>query len=248
MAGPEAEAFYLEVLRLLNDCGIPFLLGGTLALSAYTGLTRPVKDLDVFCKAGDYPRILGHFSGLGFETEVKDARWIAKIRKGEWFVDVIFNARVTISPVTDAWVANGSTARVAELEVPVISPTELVWSKAFIQDRARYDGADIAHLILKQCEAIDWRRLLSYMEPYWEVLLAHLLNFQFIYPTERQRIPRWLFEELIVRLQQQAAMPVPKAKVCRGGLFSHQDYRVDVLEWGFADVVGGGEQTDERER
>ena len=42
----------------LSSLGLPFLLAGTYAVSAYTGITRPTKDLDIFCKAGDYPRIL----------------------------------------------------------------------------------------------------------------------------------------------------------------------------------------------
>jgi hypothetical protein len=27
------------------------------------------------------------------------------------------------------------------------------------------------------------------MEQYWEVLLIHILNFRFIYPSERDKIP-----------------------------------------------------------
>jgi hypothetical protein len=45
------------------------LVGGTLAVSTYTGLP-PQKHVDVFCKAGDYPRILAHFRRHGFDTEV----------------------------------------------------------------------------------------------------------------------------------------------------------------------------------
>src|SRR6266516_6811386 len=63
----------------------------------------------------------------------------------------------------------------------------------------RYDGADIAHLILKQHAQIDWRRLLGYMDLHWEVLLVHLLNFRWAYPSERANVPRWLMDELIVR-------------------------------------------------
>ena len=55
---PEAEDFYRESLGLLAESGIPFMLSGTYAVSAYTGIVRPTKDLDVFCKAGDYPSIL----------------------------------------------------------------------------------------------------------------------------------------------------------------------------------------------
>jgi hypothetical protein len=38
--------------------------------------------------------------------------------------------------------------------------------------RHRYDGADIVHVIIKQHDRIDWRRLLGYMDLHWEVLSA----------------------------------------------------------------------------
>ena len=52
---PEAIDFYVESLRLLKESGIPFLLSGTYALSCFTGIVRPTKDLDVFCKPSDAP-------------------------------------------------------------------------------------------------------------------------------------------------------------------------------------------------
>ncbi len=125
-------------------------------------------------------------------------------------------------------------------EAKIVPPTELIWSKCFIQDRYRYDGADVVHVILKQHEEIDWKRLLSHMDPYWEVLLTHLLNFRFCYPTERDHVPKWLMEELIGRLQAQLDLPPAKVPVCRGRLFSPRDYVIDISEWGFADVVGKG--------
>jgi hypothetical protein len=148
--------------------------------------------------------------------------------------------------VTEEWFAAARTVRIGERTIPLLSPTELLWSKVFVQDRTRYDGADIAHLLLRECENIDWRRLLSYLDQYWEVLLVHIINFRFIYPSERQRIPRWLFDELRARLADSAELPVPNIKICRGRLFSRSDYRVDVGEWGFADLIGEGERTDER--
>lgn len=243
----EAEAFYRDSLQHLKDSGIPFLLGGTYAVCAYTGLTRPTKDIDVFCLAGDYPRILNHFGRLGFETEIEDERWIAKVRSGKLFFDVIFNSTTAVTPVSHHWFAESHTRQVFGIDVQITPPTELVWSKAFVQDRHKYDGADIAHVILRQHQNIDWRRLLVYMEQYWEVLLIHVLNFRFIYPTERECIPRWLFDELIRRLKERADLPVPQTRICRGRLFSRSDYAIDVLEWGFADVVGaGGERVARR--
>ena len=237
-ASPAAEAFYAESLQLLVASGIPFMIAGTYAVSAYTGINRPTKDVDVFCRAGDYPRVLGLFQSKGYKTSVEDERWIAKVWKRKHFFDVIFNSKTAATPVTDAWFEPRHMAHIHGADVQIIAPTELVWSKAFLQNRERYDGADIAHVILRQSEHIDWKRLLSYMEHYWEVLLIHLLNFRFIYPTERHLIPKWLFDELMDRVRSQEGLPVPDTRVCRGRLFSPKDYLIDIADWGFADIVG----------
>jgi hypothetical protein len=237
---PDAEAFYAKSLQLLGECGVPFLLSGTYAVCAYTGIVRPTKDLDVFCKAGDFPKILACFQAHGYRTEVEDERWIAKVWEGERFFDVIFAMSNGAAPVTDAWFEGNDTIEVYGARPKITAPTELIVSKMFIQDRYRYDGADVAHVLLRQSDRIEWRRLLSYMEPHWEVLLIHLLNFRFIYPTERDLIPTWVMRELIERLKAQTALPPARVKVCRGRMFSPRDYLIDITEWGFADVVGKG--------
>ncbi len=241
LMNPEAEAFYREALRELTALGVPFLLAGTYAVSAYTGITRQTKDLDIFCKAGDYPRILGHFQNLGYAVEIEDERWLGKVFKGKHFFDVIFASSNGTMPVGDAWFEHARQIEIFGQTVRIIGPTELVWSKSFIQLRHRYDGADVMHTLLKQHDQIDWRRLLAYMELHWEVLLTQLLNFRWIYPTERDKIPRWLMDELLDRLHKQLDLPPPQMKVCRGRMFSRIDYEIDVKEWGFADVGGEGE-------
>lgn len=235
----DALAFYEEALRLLKQSGVAFLLSGTYAVTAYTGISRPTKDLDVFCKAGDYPKILAWFQARGYRTEVEDERWIAKVWKGDHFFDVIFAMSNGTIAVSDDWFGP-DTIEVYGHEVSITPPTALLLSKFFIQDRYRFDGADVNHVILKQSDAIDWKALLDHMEIYWEVLLAHLLNFRFAYPTERDSVPRWLMDELIGRLQAQVDLPPPRVKVCRGRLFSPRDYIADISEWGFGDVVGKG--------
>jgi predicted nucleotidyltransferase len=237
----EAQIFYAESLRELAKFGVPFLLAGTYAVCTYTGIKRDTKDLDIFCKAGDYPRILSHFKTLGYKTEIEDERWIGKLYNDNQFIDVIFNSFNGTMPVNDEWFNHARQIEIFGTLVKVIPPTELIWSKAFIQSRQRYDGADIAHVILKQSEQIDWHRLLGYMEQYWEVLLMHLLNFRWIYPTERDRVPRWLMDELMDRLKHQLEMPRPQMKICRGRMFSHIDYEIDVKQWGFADIGSEGE-------
>ena len=237
-ASPTSHDFYRQALRILCASEIPFLIAGTYALNAYTGLRRQTKDIDVFCKPGDYPRILHLFEEAGYGMEIEDERWLAKVRKGEDFFDIIFNSTAGVTPVTEQWFDEKREAEIFGSIVRILAPTEFVWSKAFVQNREHYDGADIAHVMLKEHEQIDWRRLLAYMEQYWEVLLVHILNFRFIYPTERHRIPHGLMDELMERLRLQDGLPVPQTRICRGRMFSRADYLIDVEEWGFADIVG----------
>jgi hypothetical protein len=237
---PEAVDFYVESLQLLEESGIPFLLSGTYALACFTGIVRPTKDLDVFCKPSDAPKILGFFKARGFEIEMEDERWIGKVWRDGWFFDVIFNISSASIPITEEWFSAVYEAEVYGTRVRVTPPTQFILSKLFLQTRYRYDGADIVHAILIKHEEIDWKWLLDNMELYWEVLLINILNFRFVYPTERDRIPRWLYQELLERLKAQDEMPPASIKICRGRLISPTDYAVDVTEWGFADVVGKG--------
>lgn len=233
-----ADAFYRDALRELVRSNVPFLVAGSYAVSAYTGITRATKDLDVFCKAGDYPRLLAHFQRCGYAVTVEDELWIAKVHSGIHYLDVIFASPNGGMPVTDEWIRDARAADVFGTRVQIIGPTELLWSKSFIQQHDRYDGADVAHLILKAHDDIDWRRLLSCMEAHWEVLLSHLIMFRWVYPSERNCVPSWLMHELLDRLRVQLELPPSKRRICRGGMLAPADYRIDVEEWGFADFSG----------
>lgn len=241
LASPEAAQFYVAAIRELSGAAIPFLLAGTYALSAYTGVSRMTKDLDIFCKSGDAMRILTHLQRCGYRIEMEDERWLGKVFRGPYFFDVIFGSSNGAVPVTDDWFVHSRVFTILGQDVRIVAPTELLFSKTFIQLRHRYDGPDVAHIILACHSEIDWRRLLAHMEQHWEVLLIHLLNFRWIYPSERNRIPGWLFDELLQRLGNQRELPPSQMKICRGRMLSRLDYRIDVDEWGFADVGGEGD-------
>jgi len=61
-----------------------------------------------------------------------------------------------------------------------------------------------------------------------------LVMFQFVYPYDYQDIiPRWLFDELIARAQEQYDLPPPAERVCRGPVIDNTQYSVDVREWNY---------------
>lgn len=242
---PEAEAFYGRALDELLKLGTPFFVAGTYAVSAYTGISRQTKDLDIFCKAGDFLHILNHFNDMGYRIQVEDERWIGKVFDDKAFFDVIFASSNGTMPIGEQWFEHARHGQVLGKPAMLIGPTELVWSKCFIQNRDRFDGADVAHLILKAHDQIDWRRLLDYMEVHWEVLLIHLLNFRWVYPTERDKVPDWLLDNLLERVARQRNLPPSQMKVCRGRMLSRRDYEIDVKEWGFGDISGESKPIDD---
>jgi len=122
-------------------------------------------------------------------------------------------------------------------DLKLIPAEEELWTKTFVQERHRFDGADVLHIIRCRGADLDWKRLLVRMEPHWEVLLAFLVQFRFVYPADRDVVPHWLMEELTSRLAQQLTMPTPRDRVCRGRLLSRHSYEIDLEEWGYKESI-----------
>src|SRR5205823_5429547 len=109
------------------------------------------------------------------------------------------------------------------------------WQKSFVQERERFDGADIAHLILARGHDLDWSRLLTRFGPHWRVLLGQLVLFGFVYPSEHGRVPAWVMNDLLTRLQAEVGGGAAPGRVCNGALLSREQYLIDVHRWGYAD-------------
>jgi hypothetical protein len=202
-------------------------------MQTYADLVRETKDLDIFAQAGDYPLLLQSLADDGFEVEITDATWLAKARQGEYYVDLIFGSANGVSTVDHTWLEHAYPADVVGLPVRLVSVEDQIWQKCFVQDRFRYDGADVAHIFRKWGSRIDWMRLLHRMEAHWELLFAHILQFRYIYPAERSNVPAWLIDELQARVNAQMGVPVPSEAVCRGPLLSKTQYTMDIEEWGY---------------
>lgn len=229
----KAAEFYKETLEVLNENHFRFLVGGAYALKFHTDIKRDTKDLDIFCKAGEYPKILKCLNHYGFTTEVTDARWIAKAFKEEHFIDFIFNTVNNICNVDDSWFDNSVRGVLFDTPVHFVGPEELFWCKIYVQNRDHYDGADLNHLILKKGHDMNWNKILSRLEQHWHLLLSQFLNFQFVYPSERDVVPKWLFEELLERAKDQYDLPVSHESICLGPLVEHSEYNVDIINWDY---------------
>jgi len=232
---PETAAFYRRALQVLADAGVPFLVGGAFSHACFTGIRRSTKDLDLFIRRRDYERIVELMHGQGWDTEMAYPHWLAKIWHEGDFIDLIFNSGNGVTPVDDRWFAGNLEADVLGVPVRVANLEDSLLSKAFIMERERYDGADVAHLIQANAETIDWAGLMERFNGNWRVLLAHLTLFGFIYPGERHRVPSWVMNKLMARLAAETRQPAPDAHVCAGTLLSREQYLHDVEQLGYVD-------------
>ena len=203
---------YRRALRTLHAADIDFLVGGAYALARYTGVVRHTKDFDLFLRPRDRDRALAALAGVGFRTEITYSHWLAKAFQPPYFIDLIYNMGNGSGSVDDAWFAHAVPGEVLGERVLLCPAEEVLWSKAFIMERNRYDGADIAHLLRTQAERMDWHRLLIRFGAHWRVLYGHLVLFGFIYPAERDRVPTWILRALHERLGAELEMPPPAGR------------------------------------
>lgn len=238
--------FYRDALGALDAAAVPFLLGGAFALQTYTGIARDTKDIDLFVRPSDVERALDVLAAEGYSIERTFPHWLAKARHGEHFIDIIFSSGNGISPVDDEWFAHARPARAFGRDVRLCPPEEILWTKAFIMERERYDGADIAHIIRATGRDLDWERLLGRFDRHWRVLFAHVVLFGYIYPNDRLAIPDWVVDHFGERIRRRHVQPDDRL-LCCGTFLSRLQYAPDVDELGYLDVrtIETGTMSDE---
>jgi len=224
-----------EALKLLLDGKLPLMVGGAYAFARYTGIYRDTKDLDLFLRHPDAVAALEILTQHGWRTERTDEVWLYKAYRGEWFVDLLFNSGNGIAPVEEDWFECAPVGEVFGLQVPLLPAEEMIWSKAFVLERERYDGADVAHLIKFRGPLLDWARLLRRFDTHWELLLSHLLLFRYVYPGERTSVPDRVIKELLERAEQTVRRGNWRSNVCRGPFLSRVNYILDISDWGYRD-------------
>jgi hypothetical protein len=228
---------YARVLKAAIRSSAPFLIGGGYAFEYFTGIhRRTTKDLDLFIRRRDVPGFLRAMEAGGFRTQLMFPHWLAKIHVGEDWIDLIWSSGNGVAVVDDRWFEWSVPTALLGCPVRLCPPEEMMWSKAFVMERERYDGADITHL-LRACHAkLDWRRLVDRFSDNWRVLYSHLVLFGFIYPGERGAVPAWVLHELGERLAAESRDGSGPDRICRGTLLSRAQYLTDVQHWGYVDA------------
>ncbi|MDB4969258.1 MAG: uncharacterized protein JWN44_4947 [Myxococcales bacterium] len=231
----DKQKIYAEGVRALVEANAPFLVGGGFALYSYLGRWRTTKDVDLFIQADDLHTVLHILMRAGFQCEITDTAWLAKARKADACIDIIFCSYNGLFPVDKGWFENARRAMVLGLPVKIVGPEEIIASKSFVAARDRFDGADISWLIRATALKLDWSRIEGLMRDHWQVLLWQLLHFLYVFPSERHLLPTALMGRLIGALGNEITADDYEPLVCRGPMLDPRLYQAEIVVRGAAD-------------
>jgi len=229
------QRFFASALQRLLDARIPFLVGGAYAFERYTGIERHTRDLDLFVAPEDAPAVLRLFENAGYATEMIYPHWLGKIHDGEAVIDVIFSSGNGIARVDELWFRHAVSSEVLGVPIRLVPVEEILWSKAFVMERERFDGADVIHLLAVFAKKLDWPRLAERFRYHPHVLYAHLLLFSYTYPGLASHLPGRMMKALHRAVESDRVRGRKAPRLCRGTFLSRSQYLSD-LSRGFEDA------------
>jgi hypothetical protein len=229
----DRTGFHRCVLETLLAGGVPTLIGGSHALAVHAGATRSQRDLDLMIRPDHWPWAEQTLQSAGIDCDLVFPHWLGKAKRADLVVDLIFSSGNGVATVDDDWFAYARPAHVLGMDVLVSPAEELLWSKAFVMERERFDGADVLHLLAAKAGSLDWWRVVRRFTGHEQVLLAHLMLFTYVYPGRAHLLPTWLVPELLRRAELTDL--TSSADLCRGPLLSRAQYLTDLAEGGLVD-------------
>jgi hypothetical protein len=165
----------LETLKrssaALRDAGVPFVLGGGVAIWARGG-PETEHDLDYFVKPDDAERALQTLAEAGFRPEKPPEGWLYKAWDGHVLVDLIFDP--TGVTVDDAFIEAAEEAEVHAIRMRVLSPEDVLVTRLLALTEHALDFDSLLETARAVREQIDWEdvRLRTEGSPYAKAFLT----------------------------------------------------------------------------
>ena len=156
----ETQAAFEELLEtlkraaaLLGEAGVPFVLGGGIAIWARGG-PESEHDLDLFVKPEDADRALDALAAGGFRPEKPPEQWLYKAWDGDVMVDVIFEpAGVTVD---DEFIERAPETEVYAVQMRVLRPEDVLVTKLLAMKEHEVDYESVLEIARAVREQIDW--------------------------------------------------------------------------------------------
>jgi hypothetical protein len=149
----QIEATLKRSAAALKEAGVPFMLGGSLAVFAHGG-PESSSDLDFVVKPEDAERALEVLLRLGMRRDEPAEDWLAKAWDGDVLVDLIF-APVGL-PVDDRLMESAEPMDVLSINMPVMRLEDVFATKLLSMNDHYIDYAGLLKLVRTVREQVDW--------------------------------------------------------------------------------------------
>jgi hypothetical protein len=172
---------------------VPILLGGALALAAYTGRWRNTKDLDFFVHAGDQQKMVDALLSHGFvdyyPQQQYDRSWIFRAFRDGVILDIIWTLPNHRVDVDEGWFEYARDVNLRGEVGQAVALEELIRVKLYVMQRDRCDWVDVLNLFAGAVGQVDWDYLIARMDRDLPLLQSMLTLFSWLAPNRAALIP-----------------------------------------------------------
>lgn len=152
-----------EACQVLKEAGIPYMVGGSVAVWAY-GRRRATKDVDLFISPKQPFVALDALGKRGFFTRDSDAGWLYKAYKDEFLIDLI------VWTTGNVRVDDESFSRLREVAIDgypfaVMGPEDVLFRKILSHREERHDWYDALSMLGPGVIALDWPYFMRRIAP-----------------------------------------------------------------------------------
>jgi len=162
MAAPTAESFEAieatlkKAVEALNEAGVRFLLGGSLAVWARGG-PESLNDLDLMVRREDAERALRALDAAGLRVERPPQGWLYKAWDGDVLVDVIFDPKG--QSIDEGSFARAEPVSAFGLEIQAMALEDVLITKLDAIHEHYLDYESCLQMARAVREQIDWDRV-----------------------------------------------------------------------------------------
>lgn len=145
-----------RVVSALDEAGVPFLIGGSLAGWARGG-PDTTHDLDVIVKPRDAPRAQEALVAAGMRPEDPPETWLLKVWDGDVLVDLIHQpAGLTVD---DELIAAAEWVNVAAMDFKAMAIEDVLFTKLNALNEHYLDLSSSLQIARALREQVNWGRL-----------------------------------------------------------------------------------------
>lgn len=199
----ERMPIFLKGRAIIEDLGVPYIVGGGLAVGVYDH-QRPTKDMDFFIEQECAEEVIEALHQAGFTIKRSDPDWLYQSWWHDTLVDLVFNINISREriPIDRAMIDRGRDVEIFDERFHVISPEDLVILKILVMHENRPDWWDAISIIRNPGLDLDWRGVMRYAPIDMKRFLAFLLFSQSRHWSETLW-PDWVFREAWIRVQEE---------------------------------------------